>query len=150
MLQLQPIWIDEDPAQEMYANPDCQELFKSYPSYYSKAGYDPPWIGYFVIRDHTVVGAGGFTGKPRDGKVEIAYGTFKDYEGQGISSFTCRQLVEIAKAADPSLTITAKTAPEENASTAILKKNGFVYTGVVQDDDIGEAWGWTYREATMK
>ncbi|MGI8634181.1 MAG: hypothetical protein ACR2KZ_02135 [Segetibacter sp.] len=48
-MTLQPILIDEDKTKKIYANPACQELFKSYPDYYYKTGYDPPWIGYWVI-----------------------------------------------------------------------------------------------------
>ncbi|MBD0280001.1 MAG: GNAT family N-acetyltransferase [Bacteroidota bacterium] len=145
-MNLIPIHIDEDKAKEIYANPDCQEIFKSYPDYYYKAGYNPPWIGYFVIRDNIVVGVGGFIGQPKDGKVEIAYGTFKAYEGQGIASFTCKQLISIAKTADPKVIITAKTSPEHNASTKILERNRFEFTGTVQDEGIGDAWEWVLKE----
>ena len=141
-----PLHIDEDKTLEIYANPDCQNLFKSYPEYYYKMGYNPPWIGYLVIRENKVVGVGGFTGKPKDGKVEIAYGTFKDYEGQGIASFSCTQLIAIAKTTDPKIIITAKTSPENNASTKILKQHGFLYTGIVQDEGIGDAWEWVLKE----
>src|SRR2546423_9919282 len=142
---LKPILIDEDQSDEMYANPDCQEIFISYPSYYYKVGYNPPWIGYFVIRDEKVVGVGGFTGKPKNGKVEIAYGTFKEFEGQGIASFTCKELIAIVKSAKPDVIITAKTAPVNNASTTILKRNGFEYAGIVQDEGIGDAWEWVHK-----
>ena len=120
-MTLEPIHIDEDKTKEIYANPGCQELFKSYPDYYYKVGYNPPWIGYFVIRDDKVVGACGFTGQPQEGRVEIAYGTFKEYEGQGIASFSCKQLISISKTTDPKIIITAKTSPEQNASTKILR-----------------------------
>ncbi len=146
----QPILIDEDKTKEIYSNPDCQEIFKSYPAYYHKMGYDPPWIGYFVIRNNKVVGAGGFTGKPKDGRVEIAYGTFKEYEGQGIASFSCQQLISISKMIDLKIIITAKTSPEHNASTKILERNGFVFTGIVQDEGIGDAWEWVYKGLIIK
>ena len=139
-ITLEPIRLDEDKTKELYANPDCQEIFKSYPDYYYTVGYNPPWIGYFVISDGKVVGVGGFTGMPRDGRVEIAYGTFKAYEGQGIATSTCRELIAIAKATDPGVVVTAKTAPENNASTKVLQKNCFEYTGIVQDHEIGDAW----------
>ncbi len=145
-----PIHIDEDKTKEIYATLYCQEIFKSYPDYYYKVGYNPPWIGYFVIRDGIVVGVGGFTGQPKDGKVEIAYGTFKEYEGQGIASFTCKQLIAIAKSTNPEIIIWAKTAPEKNASTKILERNGFVFTGIVQDEEIGDAWEWVLKERTIK
>jgi ribosomal-protein-alanine N-acetyltransferase len=141
-----PLLIDEDKTKEIYANEDCQEIFKSYPDYYFKTGYNPPWIGYLVFRQDTVVGVGGFTGQPKDGRVEIAYGTFKAYEGQGIASFTCQQLISISKTTDPAIIITAKTAPENNASTTILKRNGFEFTGIVQDDGIGDAWEWVLKK----
>ena len=139
---LRPLLIDEDKNQEIFANPACQEIFKSYPDYYFKTGYNPPWIGYFVIDDDKVVGVCGFTGAPKDGRVEIAYGTFKQYEGQGIASYSCRELISITVSADSKIIITAKTAPEENASVKILKRNGFVFTGMVQDEGIGDAWEW--------
>lgn len=89
-----------------------------------------------------MVGTCSFVGAPKAGRVEIAYYTFPPFEGRGIASLACAELVRIAHAADPSLTITAKTAPEHNASTRILQKNGFVHTGSVEDEEIGEAWGW--------
>ncbi len=41
-MTFQPIHLDEDKNQEIYAIPDCQEIFKSYPEYYYKTGYNPP------------------------------------------------------------------------------------------------------------
>ena len=145
MMTLVPLLIDEDTTKAIYANEYCKSLFESYPSYYYKTGYNPPWIGYFVMRDDTVVGVGGFTGAPTNNRIEIAYGTRKEYEGQGIASFTCRQLIAIAKTTDPNVIITAKTAPEKNASTTILQRNGFQFTGVVQDEGIGDAWEWILK-----
>ena len=142
MMTLRPIHIDEDKSKAIYANPDCQEIFKSYPDYYYKTGYNPPWIGYFVIDDDNVVGVGGFIGAPVDGRVEIAYGTFKKYEGQGVASFSCRELIAITASIDSEIIVTAKTAPEQNASVKILQKNGFVFAGIVQDEGIGDAWEW--------
>jgi len=148
-MTLKPIHIDEDKTKDIYANPFCQEIFKLYPDYYYKVGYNPPWIGYFVIRDERVVGVAGFTGQPKNDRVEIAYGTFKDYEGQGIASFSCKQLISIAKTADPAVIITAKTSPEHNASTKILERNGFEFTGIVQDDEIGDAWEWVHKDTAI-
>ena len=52
------------------------------------------------------------------------------------------QLVAIARAADASVGITAKTEPQTNASTRILQKLGFQRDGEVTDADIGTAWAW--------
>ena len=141
-MKLQPINLNEDKSQEIYASPECQELLKAYDDYYPKMGFNPPWIAYLVIRENQVVGCGGFIGKPTDGKVEIAYGTFKEFEGQGVASFVCSQLISISQKTDPTVMITAKTAPENNASTKILGRHGFIYSGIVQDEEIGDAWLW--------
>ena len=147
VMTFEPLHIDEDKTKEIFASPDCQGIFKSYPEYYYKTGYHPPWIGYLVFRNNKVVGVGGFIGKPKDGRVEIAYGTFKEFEGQGIASFSCKQLITIAKKTDRGIIITAKTSPEHNASNKILKRNGFKFTGIVQDEGIGDAWEWVYNES---
>jgi hypothetical protein len=34
--------------------------------------------------------------------------------------------------------------PEENFSTKILKKNGFKFSGVVNDAEDGDVWEWIY------
>jgi ribosomal-protein-alanine N-acetyltransferase len=144
-LELKIININENQTNEVYSSTDCQELITSMLDYYSKIGFNKPWVGYFVIKNNQVVGTGSFTGQPKDGKVEIAYWTFKKFEGQGIASFTCKQLISISKKADHTITITAKTAPERNASTKILQNNGFEFYRKVQDDDIGDAWLWTLK-----
>ncbi len=141
-MKLKIIKADVDETSELYASPDCQQIIEAMKAYYPTIGFHLPWVGYFVFKGNQVVGAGGFTGRPKAGIVEIAYGTFKNFEGQGIASFTCRELIRIAKKSDPEIGIIAKTRPEENASTKILRKNGFVYKEIVQDHEIGDAWLW--------
>jgi len=144
MMELKVIAIDLDKTDSIYSSADCQMLLESYAEYYPKIGYNLPWVGYFVVRENEIVGSCGFTGQPKEGKVEIAYWTFKEYEGQGIASFSCKALVLLSRQHDPTLLITAKTAPEHNASTKILQHNGFKFTEVVQDEEIGDAWLWTF------
>lgn len=144
-MKLVPITQQEDKTNELYASADNQTLLAMYDDFYPKIGYNIPWVGYFVIRQDKIVGSCGFIGQPVDGKVELAYWTFKEFEGQGIASFACKELVTIAKQVDPSLTITAKTAPEKNASTKILENSNFVFKEIVQDDEIGDAWLWTHK-----
>jgi RimJ/RimL family protein N-acetyltransferase len=121
-MKLIPITQQEDKTNELYASADCQTLLAMYDDFYPKIGYNFPWVGYFIVRQDKIGGSCSFVGQPIDGKVELSYWTFKEFEGQGIASFACKELVKIAKQADPSLTITAKTAPEKNASTKILEK----------------------------
>jgi RimJ/RimL family protein N-acetyltransferase len=141
-MNLRVIERHEDKTNEAYNSSECQQLLEAYEDFYPKIGFDLPWVGYFVMRDEKIVGSCGFVGRPKDGVVEIAYWTFKEFEGQGIASFACQELVSIAHKADQSVRVTAKTAPENNASTKILEKNGFVFKEIVQDHEIGDAWLW--------
>jgi len=117
--------LHEDKTDKMFKSADCQTLLEIYDNYYLKIGFNLPRVAYLVVRQNQVVGSCSFTGKPIDGKVEIAYWTFKEFEGQEIASFACKELISIFQSADPKVTITAKTVPEHSASTKILENNGF-------------------------
>lgn len=147
-MNLKPISLNEDKTNEVYASTDCQQLLQMYDDFYPKIGFNIPWIGYFVVNQDKIVGSCSFVGQPQDGKVEVAYWTFKEFEGQGIASFACKELVSIAYRTNQNIIITAKTAPEHNASTKILENNNFVFTEIVQDDEIGDAWLWTHKQTT--
>ncbi|MBA3662570.1 MAG: GNAT family N-acetyltransferase [Gammaproteobacteria bacterium] len=127
-MELKIINTNEDKTNEIYSSTDCQQLINSMDEYYPKIGFNKPWVGYFVFNNNQIVGTGSFTGQPQDGKVEIAYWTFKEFEGQGIASFACKELISISKKTNPTITITAKTAPGHNASTKILQNNGFEFS----------------------
>jgi RimJ/RimL family protein N-acetyltransferase len=146
-MKLLPIEIDETQNTRFHNNPECQEILKVYPGYYKKVGYNKPWIGYFATIDgEEIIGCGGFKGKPKDGRIEIAYGTFKNHEGQGIGTEICRQLVLLSLQTDPDVRITARTLPENNSSTRILKRNGFEFTGTVYDEEDGDVWEWELKK----
>jgi [ribosomal protein S5]-alanine N-acetyltransferase len=150
-MRLLPIDIDETKNAKFRNNQECVEILNVYPDYYQRVGYNKPWIGYFATVDgHEMVGGGGFKGQPQDGKVEIAYGTFKKYEGQGIGTEICRQLVLLSLQTDPSIRITARTLLENNASAQILKRNGFACTGMVFDEEDGEVWEWELIKPSPK
>lgn len=135
-----------DPAIEypsnLATNEGFEQLMTIYRDYYPQVGFQLPWIGYFIVQNDILVGSCGFTGKPVAGMVEIAYWTFTGYEGKGIASEASAELIRLARAKDPHITIRAKTAPEQNSSTRILEKQGFIFTGIVQDHEIGDAWEW--------
>lgn len=145
-MELKVIDLNIDKTKSEFSSDECKQLISIYESYYPKYGFELPWVAYFIYNNNEIVGSCGFTKKPQGGKVEIAYWTFKKFEGQGIASFACKELVKIAQKADHSLLITAKTEPCENSSTKILKNCGFVYSEVVQDPEIGDAWLWVYRK----
>lgn len=127
------------------------EIIEAFITTYVEFGFVAPWIGYFVFDDeHNIVGCGGFKGKPTYGTVEIAYGTLDGYEGQGIATHICAELIQIALKSDPMLTIRARTLPKPGASTRILEKTGFRLIGNVVDKDDGNVWEWEFDKERTK
>ena|SRR5437773_7365939 len=112
---------------------------------YERRGYVDPWIGYLAIEGRNCVGACGFTSAPVGGITEIAYFTYPDFEKRGIATRMAQQLISIAKDCDPSVRLIAHTLTEENVSTHILKKLGFVFTGTVDHPEDGKIWEWSYE-----
>lgn len=148
-MKLRVIAQHEDKANPDFASAGCQQVLLMYEEYYPKTGFELPWVAYWTSRNEQITGCCSFVNKPSDNMVEIAYWTFKEYEGQGIATEACRELVKIALEANPAVDIIAKTEPQLNASTKILERNNFTFTGIVQDDDIGDAWLWTYNKSTF-
>lgn len=109
---------------------------------YERVGFVPPWLGYFALADEDCIGACAFVAAPSDGKVEIAYFTFPGHEGHGVASRMARELIDIARWAQPDVIVTARTLPETCASTTILKKLNFVFTGAVDHPEDGLVWEW--------
>lgn len=106
-------------------------------------GAAPPWVGYAVVRDDEVVGSCGFKGNPDlQGAVEIAYFTFPSFEHQGLATEMARELVTIARGSGAVRQVLAHTLPEPNASTRILERTGFRFTGEVEDPEDGTVWRW--------
>jgi [ribosomal protein S5]-alanine N-acetyltransferase len=102
----------------------------------------PPWCGYIGRRDGVPMGFGGFKGGPdASGAVEIGYLTFPQYEGQGVASAIAAEMIAIAKREDVAV-VSAHTLAEENASTTVLRRNGFVRDGESHDPDEGIVWRW--------
>lgn len=126
-------------------DPEYQQALIASVDYYKVIGFQPPWICYFVSKDDVLVGSAGYKGKPVNNKVEIAYGTFEKFRSQGFGAKICALLVHTALQNDPAVTITARTLPEENHSTKILRRNAFEFAGPVMDPDDGEVWEWIYR-----
>ena len=102
-----------------------------------------PWCLYTVLLENRVVGLGGFKSKPDDNdSVELSYLTCQPERRRGIATAICSELISIARAANVSK-IVAHTLPEENASTAVLRANDFVFVGAVDDPDDGCVWKWS-------
>lgn len=131
---------------EFSGNPLCREILEMTIDFFNKVGYVPPWTGYFIQQDDNLVGSAAFKGPPVNGAVEIAYGTFEPYRQQGIGTATCKLLVDLALKTDSTVRITARTLPEENFSTRILRKNGFNFVGTVIDPEDGPVWEWEFEK----
>lgn len=110
--------------------------------WYARVGYEPPWIGYVAFDGQECVGMCGFKTAPIDGAVELAYGTAPAHERKGYATQMARQLVEMARARDATVQVTAQTLPEFSASTSILKKLGFAHVRDVQHPEDGLVWEW--------
>lgn len=150
-MQLLPIDVDETKNHKFFINPECISVLKVYPDYYKKVGYNPPWIGYFVTIDgNEMIGACGYKGKPKDGKIEIAYGTFEKHQNKGIGTEICRQLVLLSLQTDPAIKITARTLQDSYASIKILEKNGFECLGIVVDEEDGDVLEWELKKQSSE
>lgn len=119
-----------------------REVVEATVSHYQRIGFTSPWIGYVGLEDGLPVEVCGFKSQPVSGRVEIAYGTVPGHEGKGIATTLASELVRIAREEDRSLTVFAQTLPEENASTSLLKKLGFRFTGSVEHPEDGTVWEW--------
>src|SRR4030095_12758372 len=98
----------------------------------------------YAMENGDLVGCGAFKGAPKNEVVEIAYGTFEAFRQKGVGAEICKLLVELSLKTDPSVTIPARTLPQKNFSTRILEKNGFIFSGTVNDPEDGDVWEWVY------
>lgn len=144
-LELHPIFPDQERNSSFQTDPNCLPYLEVWTGFYKQIGFQTPWIGYFAKEGTRYVGTCAFKGPPKEGRVEIAYGTFEKEEGRGVGTRMCANLVRLALSEKPDVVVTARTLPEENASTRILGKNQFVLLGVVEDPEDGEVWEWEYR-----
>ncbi|MEO1528849.1 MAG: GNAT family N-acetyltransferase [Planctomycetota bacterium] len=115
---------------------------------YANVGYPEPWVGYVAVEQNVVLGFCGFKAAPENGRVEIAYATTPGSEGRGIATSMARRLIDIATSDPERPTVFAQTLPEENASTSILKKLGFVHKGSVEHEEDGTVWEWELQRAS--
>jgi RimJ/RimL family protein N-acetyltransferase len=124
--------------------PETRNVLKAYKSLYETVPYEHPWIGYLVESGGDLVGSCGFKGPPVDGRVEIAYYTYERFERRGFGSWMGRQLLAIARDANPSITVLAQTEPYESPSTLILRKAGFQRVSILEHPTDGTVWEWHY------
>ena len=104
------------------------------------------WTGFLAVDracDTDGRATCGFKSSPdANGTVDIAYFTFPNFEGRGVASAMATGLVECARGSIGVRRLLAHTLPEQNASTRILEKVGFLRTGGVVDPEDGPVWRW--------
>jgi len=144
-MNLLPIRQTAEENQEFANNPLCKETLSMCIEFYKRVGFNPPWICYYVEENGELVGSGAFKGRPVNNTVEISYGTMQAYRQKGIGTRICKQLVGLSLTTDPSVRITARTLPENDYSTQVLRKNKFILLGTVNDPEDGDVWEWEYR-----
>jgi|SRR5688572_4932901 len=144
-MELTPIKENLEENTEFVNNPLCQETIYMTIDFYKKIEFVPPWICYYAKQNDNLVGSAAFKGPPKNGTVEIAYGTFEKYRNQRIGTKICKSLVDLSLKTDPTVRITARTLPEKNFSTRILEKNNFEFIGSINDPEDGEVWEWEFK-----
>lgn len=120
----------------------AKEVCEKTASLYRSVGFHPPWVGYLALSEGSIVGTCAFTGPPRDGKVEIAYFTFPEFEGRGLATAMAKVLIDLARQTDATVEITAQTLPQPNASHRILRKLGFEFARALDHPEDGKVWEW--------
>jgi RimJ/RimL family protein N-acetyltransferase len=106
------------------------------------------WTHLFIEREsRSLVGSGGYAGRPKDGVVEIGYEIAPAFQGRGLALEVARGLVEHAFADAAVSAVIGHTRPETNASTRVLEKAGFVRVEDVEDPEEGTLWRWRITRA---
>ncbi len=116
-------------------NDTTRDVCRKTANLYQAASSYPPWMGYLVLENDTIVGTCAFRSPPRSGEVEIAYFTFPEFEGRGFATEMARHLIQIVKDTEPGTWIFAFILPEKNASNRILQKLGFGFAGETRDEE---------------
>ena len=116
---------------------------------HASAAADPWTHGFSLVHRETgtAVGTCGFKGPPADGVVEIAYGVDPDHQGKGYATEAAEALVRFAFGDARVRVVRAHTLPEANASTRVLNKCEFRFTGEVMDPEDGLVWRWEKQQS---
>lgn len=108
------------------------------------------WWNYLTIHraDKKLIGACGFKGEPdMEGMVELGYEIAAAYRGRGLATEAAQGLLTYAWSHENVLRVTAATLAEENASTRLLRRLDFTFTGEETDLEDGKIWTWCKNRA---
>ncbi|MFM7154809.1 MAG: GNAT family N-acetyltransferase [Bacteroidota bacterium] len=111
---------------------------------------DINWWNYMTIHrtDKKLIGACGFKGEPDpEGMVELGYEIASAYRGRGLATEAAQGLLNYAFSFNSVEKVTATTLAEENASTRLLRRLHFTFTGEETDLEDGKIWTWCKNRA---
>lgn len=102
------------------------------------------WARLFLHQDdHCLIGFGGYKGPPNaDGVVEIGYALAPSYRGVGLATEAASAMARTALASSGVACVRAHTLPEDNASTAVLRRVGMRLDGPAREGG-REVWRWS-------
>ena len=99
----------------------------------------------FVIDEPpTLVGWGGFKGRPAGGVVELGYAVAPGFRRRGIAGEAVRRMLRDAFASGEVHAVIAHTLARRGPSTRVLESAGFAYDGEVTDEEDGHLWRWRH------
>ena len=143
MMQLLAISADGSAAgYEGVLTAELSEVLQHTVDFYLRVGFEVPWISYLAVEGSRAVGICSFKSAPLNGRVEIAYFTFPEYEGRGIATEMASQLVAMTNARPDVSCVAAQTLPARNASHRVLEKLGFRAIGTVEHPEDGVVLEW--------
>ncbi|MBX7433748.1 GNAT family N-acetyltransferase [Mycobacterium sp. Y57] len=100
------------------------------------------WWMHFFMSGGILFGSGGFAGPPDQGVVEIGYELAPGFRGRGLGVAAARAMLDKAAAHGTVSMVVANTLPQENPSTGVLRRLGFMLAGEREDPDVGTTWHW--------
>lgn len=103
-------------------------VFEAFRSHILKDPDSFTWWSYLIVlkEKKALIGDCGYKGPPDEtGVVEIGYKIFENYQLRGYGKETAQALIRNAKSSGQVTKIIAHTESRFNASTSILKANGF-------------------------
>lgn len=103
------------------------------------------WGAYLFVFDElkVLIGFGGFKGEPNiDGEVEIGYSVSPQFRNRGFATEAAEGLTNYAFLDSRIKKVIAHTLAEENPSSNLLKKLGFVFKVSFEDSEDGHIWRW--------
>lgn len=142
-VRLVPIDRDGQPRDYRGSLPHvAREVLTATAQLYASTGFVEPWVSYLAVVDDRAAGTCAFKAPPLHARVEIAYFTFPDLEGQGLATAMAAELVAIARRHRPRIVVAAQTLPERNASHRVLEKLGFRHVATIEHPEDGTVWEW--------